>query len=172
MLSLKLDTRKLAVSAMLITLDVLLTRVLAINTPLMKVGFGFAAVAVCAMLYGPVWAMLTAALGDIVGAIAFPVGAFFPGFTLTAALTGLIYGLFLYRHQHSLWRPILAAFFNCLVVTLILNTALIAYISGNDYTVLFAARIVQFCIMFPVEAIVMLCLNRSGLMVKLIEEYK
>ena len=49
----KITTQKLAVSALLITANVLLTRVLAINTPIMKIGFGFAAVALCAMLYGP-----------------------------------------------------------------------------------------------------------------------
>lgn len=165
-------TRKLAVSAMLITLNVLFTRVLAVNTPLMRIGFGFAAVSVAAMLYGPLWAMLTAALGDIVGALIFPVGAFFPGFTLTAALTGLIYGMCLYRHQGSTPRAVAAALLNCLFVTLLINTALIAYISGNDYGVLFTARAVQFFIMFPVEALVITFLNRSKLMASLVEKYE
>jgi len=168
----KIDTRKLAVSAMLITLDLVLTRMLAINTPLMKIGFGFVAVAVSAMLYGPFWAMLTAALGDIVGALLIPVGAFFPGFTLTAAVTGLIYGLCLYGHGGSVARPIVAALLNCLLVTLLCNTALIAYISGNSYAVLFTARIVQFFVMFPLESLVMIALNKSSLIGELIEKYK
>ena len=168
----KINTRKLALSAMLITLDLVLTRVLAINTPLMKIGFGFAAVAVSAMLYGPFWAMLTAALGDIVGALLIPVGAFFPGFTLTAAVTGLIYGLCLYGHRGSAARPVMAALLNCLLVTLLCNTALIAYISGNSYAVLFTARIVQFFVMFPLESLVMIALNKSSLIGELIEKYK
>lgn len=167
-----LGTRKLAVSAMLITLDVLFTRVIALNTPIMKIGFGFAALAVCAMLYGPLWAMLTAALGDFIGAIIFPVGAYFPGFTFTAALTGLIYGLCLYRRQGSVKGPVLAAFLNCFFVTLLANTALIAYISGNNYGVLLAARVVQFFVMFPIEALVLVFLNRSGLIKSLIDRYK
>lgn len=157
---------------MLITLDIMFTRVLAINTPLMKIGFGFAAVAVAAMLYGPVWAMLNAAVGDLLGAIIFPVGAFFPGFTITAAFTGLIYGLCLYRHPGSTGRAVAAAFLNCFIVTLIANTALIAYISGNDYGVLFTARGVQFFVMFPIEALVIGILNRSKLMETLVERYK
>lgn len=159
----KLNTRKLAISAMLITLDVLFTRVLAINTPLMKIGFGFAAAAVSAMLYGPLWAMLTAALGDFLGAVIFPTGAFFPGFTLTAALTGLIFGICLYRRGQKLLWPVLAAGLNCLLVTLVANTALIAYISGNDYSVLFAARTVQFFVMFPVQALVLIWLKKSNI---------
>ena len=171
MRAIKVETKKLAVSAMLITLDVLFTRVLAINTPLMKIGFGFAAVAVCAMLFGPVWTMLTAALGDIVGAIIFPVGAFFPGFTLTAAITGLIYGLCLYKHQGSVGRAVAAAMLNCFLITLLANTALIAYISGNDYGVLFTARAVQFFVMFPVESLVIAFLNRSKMMSVLMDRY-
>lgn len=158
----KLDTKKLAISAMIITLDVIFTRLLAINTPLMKIGFGFAAVALAAMMFGPIWAMFTAALGDFVGSMIFPVGPFFPGFTLTAALTGLIFGLCLYNKRGSKLRPIIAAGLNCLLVTLIANTALIAYISGNDYSVLFTARIVQFLVMFPVQSLVLLWLNNSG----------
>lgn len=168
----KADTRKLVLSAMLITLDLVLTRVLAINTPLMKIGFGFAAVAVSAMLFGPFWAMLTAALGDIVGALLIPVGPFFPGFTLTAAITGLFYGLCLYGHRGSVSRPIMAALLNCFVVTLLCNTALIAYISGNNYKVLFTARIVQFFVMFPLESLVMIALNKSPLIGELIEKYR
>ena len=71
----KITLRQLTVSALLIALDVVFSRVLAINTPLMKIGLGFAAVAVAAMLYGPAWAALTAALGDLIGALLFPTGA-------------------------------------------------------------------------------------------------
>ena len=157
----KLDTRKLAISAMLITLDVVFTRLLAVNTPLMKIGFGFAAVAMSAMMFGPLWAMFTAALGDFVGSMIFPVGPFFPGFTLTAALSGLIFGLCLYKRRGSKLRPIAAAATNCLLVTLIANTAMIAYISGNDFGFLFTTRIVQFFVMFPVQSLVLLWLNNS-----------
>lgn len=150
-------------SAMLVTLDIVFTRLLAVNTPVMKIGFGFAAVALTALLYGPYWAMLTAALGDFVGSILFPVGPFFPGFTLTASLTGLIFGLCMYGKRGSSFRPVLAAFLNCLLITLLANTAMISYISGNDFSVLFATRIVQFVVMFPVQALVLLWLSKSRL---------
>lgn len=148
---------------MLVTLDIVFTRLLAVNTPVMKIGFGFAAVALAALLYGPYWAMLTAALGDFVGSILFPVGPFFPGFTLTASLTGLIFGLCMCGKRGSSFRPVLAAFLNCLLITLLANTAMISYISGNDFSVLFATRIVQFVVMFPVQALVLLWLSKSRL---------
>ena len=168
----KVDTRKLVVTAMLITLDVLFTRVLAINTNLMKIGFGFAAVGMCALLYGPLWAMLSAALGDFVGALLFPSGPFFPGFTFTAAVSGLIFGLCLHKKEAGRRRPILAAALNCLIVTVILNTAMIAYISGNSFSVLLAARAVQFLIMFPVQSLVLVWLSRSETMEYVLEKYR
>lgn len=71
------QTKKLTVSALLLAADVILTRILAFNTPLMKIGLGFAATALCAMLYGPWWAAGIAALGDLLGSLLFPTGAYF-----------------------------------------------------------------------------------------------
>ena len=163
------NTKKLIVSAQLLALDVVLTRLLAVNTPVMKIGFGFAAVALCAVLYGPWWAALTAALGDLVGALLFPTGAFFPGFTLTAACTGLIFGLCLYRRDKSFVWPILAATLNVLLVSYLANTAMITYISGSPYTTLLKARAVQLAVMLPVQIVVLGFLSRSSVIKKLLD---
>ena len=183
----KITLRQLTVSALLIALDVVFSRVLAINTPLMKIGLGFAAVALSAMLYGPAWAALTAALGDLIGALLFPTGAYFPGFTATAALTGLIFGLFLYRREKSWLRAFLAALCNCLLVTLLLNTLMIAVffrsspaeLAGADFArfmeltslkALLAARIPQFFIMLAVQTLVLAALQASPALLRLIRE--
>ena len=163
------NTKKLIVSAQLLALDVVLIRLLAINTPLMKIGLGFAAVALCAILYGPWWAALVAALGDLVGALLFPTGAFFPGFTLTAACTGFIFGLCLYRRGKSLLWPILAAVLNVVLVSFLLNTAMISYISGTPYATLLKARAVQLAVMLPVQIAVLFFLSRSTVIKKLLD---
>lgn len=163
-----INTKKLTATAQLIALDVVLTRLLAINTQLMKIGFGFAAVALCAMLYGPWWAALAAALGDLVGALLFPTGAYFPGFTLTAACVGLIYGFCLYRRDGHWFWPILAAALNTLLVSYLCNTALISYISGTPFKTLLAARAVQLAVMLPVQAVVLSLLKRSKSVEKLL----
>ena len=177
--------QQLTLSALLIALDVVFSRLLAINTPLMKIGLGFAAVAVAAMLYGPLWAMLTAALGDLIGALLFPTGAYFPGFTVTAALTGLIFGLFLYRREKSWLRAFLAALTNCLLVTFLLNTLMIAVffrsspaeLAGADFArfmeltnlkALLAARIPQFFIMLAVQTLVIAAIQASPALFRLV----
>ena len=165
-----LNTKKLIVSAELLALDVVLTRLLAVNTPVMKIGLGFAAVALCAVLYGPWWAALVAALGDLVGALLFPTGAFFPGFTLTAACTGLIFGLCLYRRDKSLFWPVFAAVLNVVLVSYLANTAMISYISGTPYSTLLKARAVQLAVMLPVQGAVLSFLHRSSAIKKLLEK--
>lgn len=166
----KQNTKKLAISALLIAADVVLTRLLAINTPIMKIGLGFTAVALSAMLYGPWWAMLTAALGDVLGSVLFPTGAYFPGFTLTAACTGLVFGLCLYRKPAD-WRyPALAAALNTVLVVYLANTAMICFITGNSWTAMLTARAVQLAVMLPVQFLVLLWLRCSPLIAGLLRE--
>lgn len=163
------NTKKLAVSALLVALDVILTRLLALNTPIMKIGLGFAAVALCAILYGPWWAALIAALADILGSTLFPTGAYFPGFTLTAACTGMIFGLCLYRKPPRWYCPAAAAAVNVLFVSYLANTAMICYISGAAFSAMLAARAVQLAVMLPVQFLVLSWLHRSPLVKQLLE---
>ena len=65
--------------AFLIALEIILTRFLSINTPILRMGFGFLPVAMCAILYGPLWAGAAYAIGDILGWMLFPTGPYFPG---------------------------------------------------------------------------------------------
>lgn len=87
--------------ALLIALQVVLSRWLSFQTWNLKIGFSFVPVALAARLFGPVEAMLVYGIGDVVGTFLFPVGAYFPGFTVSAVLSGLIYGMFLYKKNGS-----------------------------------------------------------------------
>ena len=70
--------------AALIAIEIVLSRFCSIATPIVKIGFGFVPIAVCGMLYGPVWAGVAGGAADLLGAVLFPIGAYFPGFTLSA----------------------------------------------------------------------------------------
>lgn len=62
----------------------------------MRFSTSFIPVVIGARLYGIWGGAIVYGLGDLVGAIAFPTGgAFFPGYTVTAAIVGLIFGIFL-----------------------------------------------------------------------------
>ena len=158
------QTKKLAISALLLAADVILTRLLAFNTPLMKIGLGFAATALCALLYGPWWTAGLAALADLLGSLLFPTGAYFPGFTLTSFLMGLVFGLFLYKKQG--WLQGLAAVgINQFILGLFLNTFWISLLYGSPYVPLLATRVFQSILLSVVQLI---CIQ---LMVPILNRY-
>ena len=82
------NTRTLVTMGLLLALEIVLSRFLSINAWNIKIGFNFVPVAVAALLYGPLGGAIVAAMGDFLGAILFPIGPYFPGFTFTAFLTG------------------------------------------------------------------------------------
>ena len=138
--------------AILVAMEIVLSRFLSINAWNIKIGFNFVPVVIAAMLYGPVGGAIVAALGDLLGALLFPIGAFFPGFTLTACLTGLVFGFFLHKSQ-TLPRIGGAVLINQGILSLCLNTLWISILYGSPYGPLFITRIVQTLILIAVQGV-------------------
>ena len=97
-------TEKIAYTALLVAMQVVLGNLLQIPLLSKQFHFGFLPIAVAGAVFGPVAAMLVGGLGDFLGAHLFPAGAYFVGFTLSNILAGLLYGLILYRHKLCFWR--------------------------------------------------------------------
>jgi ECF transporter S component (folate family) len=150
----KYSTKTLTTMALLTALEVVLSRFLSISAWNTKIGFAFVPVALAAMLLGPLYAGLVAALADFVGAILFPVGAYFPGFTLTAFLMGVCYGLFLYKKQ-SFPRILGAVAVHQLVLSLLLNTLWISILYGSPFYPLLLSRLPQCAILAAVQLAVL-----------------
>ena len=147
------STRRLTVMGLLIALEIVLSRFLSISTPVTKIGFAFVPVVIAAVLLGPLPAALVAALADFLGAGLFPIGAYFPGFTLTAFLMGLCYGFFL-RDSLSLPRILLASAVHQLLLSLLLNTLWLAVMNGAPYGPLLLTRVPQCALLFAVQVAV------------------
>ena len=146
----KISTKNLVLMAMLTALEIVLSRFLSISAWNTKIGFAFVPVVLAALLLGPLYAGVVAALADLLGAILFPVGAYFPGFTLTAFLMGLTYGLFLYRKQDFL-RIFAAVAVHQLLLSLLLNTLWISVLYGSSFVPLLVTRIAQCAILWAVQ---------------------
>ena len=67
----KVNPRTIAQLAILVALEVVLSRFLSINLWSNKIGFAFVPIAVTAMLYGPVTTGVTAAVADLIGAVSY-----------------------------------------------------------------------------------------------------
>ena len=152
-------TKKIVFTALMVALQVVLERVLAINTATVKIGFGFLPLVITAILYGPAYAAVGGALADIIGALVFPAGAYFPGFTVTAALVGMVYGLYLYKldsreKKPAVIRSFLAVLTVAVAFTLVINTLMISIVYNRGVVALLPSRLIQAGEMIVVQTIV------------------
>lgn len=154
-------TRILVTAGLLIALDIILTRFLAIQTPILRISLGFIPIALSGMLFGPLTGGITAALGDILGMMILPAGPYFPGFTFSAFCSGYIYGTFLHKKAHSLPRTLLAAGVIIFVVDLGLNTLWLSFITGKAALVLLWPRLTKSLLMLPIQVFLIHTLCRS-----------
>ena len=150
---------------LLTALQVVLSRFCSINAWNIKIGFSFVPVVAAAVLYGPLPAGVVAALGDFLGATLFPIGPYFPGFTLTAFCTGCVFGVLLRRRQTAA-RIAAAVLIQQLFLSLLVDSLWISILYQSPYVPLLHARILQCAILGPVQfagsGLVVRALNRRG----------
>ncbi|BAK21187.1 folate family ECF transporter S component [Melissococcus plutonius] len=152
----RLETRMVTLLGLLIALMVIFSRFITYETQFLKVGLTFIPETLTAMLFGPFWTGISLAVADIVGMLLFPKAAYFPGFTLNAFLTGLIYGYFYYRKKITWLRTISAT----LVVTILIHLFLVPLWLGLMYGVdlknfvWWVPRIIKNLIFVPIQVII------------------
>ena len=153
----------LVTCGLLIALEVILGRWFAIRTPMVNLSFAFVPLALSGMLYGPIYGFACGGIADFIGAMLFPQGAFFPGFTLTNALCGMTHGFFL--HQKSgmeqnrksfLLRAILSVLIVNFGFQMCLNTfwLIVIGVTNKGYLALLSTRFVKYLIMAPIQIFV------------------
>lgn len=140
----------LAIIAMLLALRVVLGIFANLSLPAfgntVKLSASFLPIAIAGSLFGPFAGGLVGALGDVISFIVAPTGgAFFPGFTISGLLTGLIYGFAFYKNQTTLPRVIIGWVVNMLVVETFLAAYWLWILYGQtaDYMVYLSARFIS-----------------------------
>lgn len=156
--------RKIILAGLLLAASIVLGRFLSIRTPIVTIGFSFVATILSAMLLGPAWTVLISGLSDILGALMFPTGAYFPGYTLTAVTTGLIYGLFLnkaYKRSGKsfLWRLVVACVLVSVFCNLGLNTLWIWITTKKAIVAILPTRLIKEPILIVVKIVIMQALH-------------
>lgn len=146
--------RNLAVIAMLIAANIVVSMI-STHTETIKISLSFLIVAFAAYFFGPVAAALVAGLGDVASALIFPVGPYFPGFTLTAVLTGVCFGIFLYK-KTGFVKITVSVLLNEILGSLLLNSLWISILYSMPYKPLFISRLTtQVLPMIAIEIIVL-----------------
>jgi ECF transporter S component (folate family) len=132
--------------------------------PTLRISFGFVPLVLGGWLLGPVWTGVIGIVGDILGMMLFPSGgAFFPGYTFNALLTGLIYGFFLFNRpvdRKLCIRLALSLALMHLVVQLGLNTLWLSMQYKQAFIALLPPRVIANIVLFPIELAFMFLLMR------------
>ena len=152
--------KKIVLTAVLLAMEIVLSRFLSIKTPLMKISFAFVPTCICAIWLGAKWTVLLNVLGDLIGATLFPTGAYFVGYTISTAIAGLIYGLILYKDEKKTYTNkqfLIRIIISVILVTCIsnigLNTLWISITTGKAFIILLGTRIIKEIIMIPIQII-------------------
>ena len=162
------NLRVLCATALLSALYVALY---AVKIPLgeqLRITFTFVPVALAGWLFGIVPAVIVGAVGDILGCTLFPQGAYFFGYTLTSMLSGLIFGLFLYKREGKklILYVIIAKFLVSLLLNVGLNSYWATFFVPKSFFVIAGGKLIKNALMLPVEIIVLYAviegLKRAG----------
>ena len=125
-------THRLVLMAMFVAVQIILSRFLSINLWNLKIGFSFIPIVLAGILLRPLSAGLVGLVADVLGATLFPIGAFFPGSSLTSFITAFGYGFFLHKNQ-SMKNIVAAVLFSEIVGTIFLNTLWISILYGAPF---------------------------------------
>ncbi len=166
------DVRNMAAAAMLLAIAIVLGFYRLQLTESIRIGFDFLAKETAAMLLGPSIGCVVAGLADIISFFIKPVGAFFPGLTISAMLASVIYGIVLYKKPLSLKRVIVANSVVTVCINLFLNTYWMSVLYGNAYMALFPARAVKQMIMLPIEIVLFYTVAKAFQRIHLFELVK
>lgn len=154
------NLKTLAMASMLLAIAVVLGFYTLQLTEFIKIGFAYIANELAGMMFGPVVGSLIGGLADVLKYLVNPTGPFFPGFTISGFLGGLIYGIVLYKKPLSIKRVIVANALVTVFINLLLNTYWLTLLYGNAFMALFPARIIKQLVMLPIEVILFYAVAR------------
>ena len=156
-------SKRILLCALFIASTIVLGRILSIRTNIITIGFSFVPIMLGAIILGPKYSTFIATVSDIIGALLFPTGSYFFGFTITAFFTGLTYGLLLYRKNFRIDKGfIIRLIISTIIVTGILNgllnTIWIIIINKRASNIIIPIRILKQLIMAPIKVITIISL--------------
>ena len=170
-------TKKIILSALFIAATIVLGRILSIRTSIITIGLSFVPIMLSAIILGPKYSTFIATISDIIGALLLPTGSYYFGFTVTSFLTGLTYGLILYRKEFKLdknftKRLIISSILVTLLYNGVLNTIWIILINKGASKIVVSVRIIKQLIMVPIKVVTILSLCKvfEERLVKLIND--
>ncbi len=115
--------------------------------------FAFLALVAAAVYGGPMMGMTVGIAGDVISYFTVPQsGPFFPGFTLSYAILGFLFGMVLYHSRITPLRAIMASVCDFLV-SMTLTNIWLHFMYGMAWEALFTIRLVKCSISLVINAV-------------------
>ena len=154
------NIRILAAVALLIALTIAITTLYVPLPNNLHVFFDYTPKALCAMICGPVAALGVGFVMDILGFLARPMGAFFPGYTVTTMVTMLIYALGFYGKKITIPRVAITKLAVNVICNIGLNSLWNSMLTGKAFVVFLAGSATKNLLLWPIETAVMVIVFR------------
>ena len=123
--------------------------------PYIRIGFSGLPNQVVAYLFGPAVGGIFGGALDVIKYILKPEGAFFPGFTVSAILGGVIYGALLYKKKLQIGRVFAAQLLVKVFVNILLNTLWLNMLYGKAFLAILPGRLISNAVMLPIDTAIM-----------------
>lgn len=170
------NVRTLTTTAMLISIGILLGFFKIPITNAIEIRFTQIPLASIGVLFGPAVAAVSGIIMDIGQFLVKPTGPYFPGFTLSSAVTGLVFGLMLHKKTITFQRILITQILYTIIVGIVLNSVWLSMLYENAFMVILTARLLKEIVMIPVNAFILLAIikpvslihikNKQGMAVK------
>lgn len=151
--------KKIVLAAMLLALSIILNRFISIKTEVLVISFTFVSTMMSGIWLGPKYSTIIALLADLMGALLFPFGPYFPGFTVSSAISGFIYGIFLYNKGNEMSNKKLlimlaiSSVLQLVLVNIFITSLWIKILYGKAYLAVLTSRVVTQIIMIPIHIV-------------------
>ncbi|HHU60436.1 MAG: folate family ECF transporter S component [Bacillota bacterium] len=163
------SVRQAANVGLLTAVSIVLTRVFGIGIPIagfvgLRITLGEVPLILAGLLFGPLAGAIAGIASDVIGYLINQFGGpFFPGFAISAAITGFLPGVFLHKRKDNLtiWRIGGAVFATDLIAGVVLNTLWLTILYGKGFFILLPTRLVTRIFTIPVYTIAVFWLNRA-----------
>lgn len=141
----------------------------------LKIYFSFLVISLGCYVYGPAVGILVGFANDTLGFLISNFGEpYFPGYLITAMLSGLIYGTLLYRQRITVLRLVVVRLIINYGSNVLLGSVWKAMLYGKGYYYYFTTGLIKNTTMLPIEVLLMVlmfqlalpALARSGLLPK------
>lgn len=143
-------------------------------TQLIEIRFMILPVAAAGWLFGPAVGGLVGLVADVGAYLIKPTGPFFPGFTITSIVSGVIFGCILFEKRPTLLRILAAQIVYSLVCSVLLNSLWLSMLYGNGFIAVLTARFLKELVMIPINTAMLAALmepvrryrNTQGMLMK------